>query len=449
MLIENWKLKPGDIICLHQDQEVPADIVLLISSEPSNAVYINTVQLDGESNIKVKSCIPDFSNNLIANYDIRCVYSVVSSVISSFRARIISLSTMTPISIVVEIEILRACQHRHLKNDEEMKDIEIKNLSIVEYLGNITHIFSDKTGTLTKNIMQLQGIVLDDFFYVNDPSEELNQFQKKLMEAKFSNGVEDHIQSIYSSLEKSLEYVGCTGIDDKLHDDVPEVIQSFQNAGIKFWVLTGDKVDTALAIARSSSIIKPTTNNIMLVDSSLDELRKTMEETMAFIIAGQLASIAFLKDEDETFLNLAKSVIACRLTPIQKAKLIEKCKKYCPEPNLTSLAVGDGANDASMIVQADVGVGIQSLDGSQAARISDVSIPNFCYLRKLLLYYGHQFHRKNIDLTYLSFFKSFIFAFANFYLSIATGASGSSVNSAIRQTVSGLFVCKMCITLPN
>jgi phospholipid-transporting ATPase len=74
-----------------------------------------------------------------------------------------------------------------------------------------------------------------------------------------------------------------------------------------------------------------------------------------------------------------------RVSPLQKALVVKLVKRSTKSP---LLAIGDGANDVSMIQAAHVGVGISGVEGLQAARSADVAISQFRYLRKLLLVHG-------------------------------------------------------------
>ena len=65
-------------------------------------------------------------------------------------------------------------------------------------------------------------------------------------------------------------------------------------------------------------------------------------------------------------------VLACRVSPKQKADIVNMIRTRFP--NKTTLAIGDGANDVNMILQAHVGVGILGKEGQQAARSADFSI---------------------------------------------------------------------------
>jgi P-type E1-E2 ATPase len=82
-----------------------------------------------------------------------------------------------------------------------------------------------------------------------------------------------------------------------------------------------------------------------------------------------------------------RSVIACRLTPVQK-QMIVGLVKVDTVPRAVTLAIGDGANDVSMIREADVGIGIIGKEGRQAANNADFAIGQFKFLRRLLLVHG-------------------------------------------------------------
>ena len=56
-------------------------------------------------------------------------------------------------------------------------------------------------------------------------------------------------------LEHDLELLGLTGVEDKLQDDVKSTLELLRNAGIKIWMLTGDKIETARCIAISTKLV--------------------------------------------------------------------------------------------------------------------------------------------------------------------------------------------------
>ena len=85
--------------------------------------------------------------------------------------------------------------------------------------------------------------------------------------------------------------------------------------------------------------------------------------------------------------SCSDSVIACRVSPLQKALLLKMVRKYV-SPTPTTLAIGDGANDVGMIQEAHIGIGISGLEGQQAVNASDFAIAQFRFLEPLLLIHG-------------------------------------------------------------
>ena len=67
---------------------------------------------------------------------------------------------------------------------------------------------------------------------------------------------EEEMMKLQEEIEKELIIIGATAIEDKLQDQVGETIEALKNAGIKVWVLTGDKVETAINIAYSCKLLQ-------------------------------------------------------------------------------------------------------------------------------------------------------------------------------------------------
>lgn len=99
-------------------------------------------------------------------------------------------------------------------------------------------------------------------------------------------------------------------------------------------------------------------------------------------------------------------VIGARATPGQKAEFVSLVKHTIPDSK--TLAVGDGANDVSMICTANVGIAIFGKEGLQASTASDFSIPEFKMLKPLLLHHGTEFARINKDYVLYNFYKNFV-----------------------------------------
>ncbi|RXH68731.1 hypothetical protein DVH24_031064 [Malus domestica] len=195
------------------------------------------------------------------------------------------------------------------------------------------------------------------------------------------------IAEVCQRLEHDFEILGVTAIEDRLQDGVPETIETLRKAGINFWMLTGDKQNTAIQIALSCNFISPEPKGqLLLIDGKTeDEVRRSLERVLltmrittsepkdvAFAIDGWSLEIA-LKHYRKAFTELAilsRTAICCRVTPSQKAQLVEILKSC----DYRTLAIGDGGNDVRMIQQADIGVGISGREGLQAARAADYSI---------------------------------------------------------------------------
>lgn len=97
------------------------------------------------------------------------------------------------------------------------------------------------------------------------------------------------------------------------------------------------------------------------------------------------------------------AVLCCRMSPIQKA-IIVKMIKNSPDRPITA-AIGDGANDVSMIQAAHVGLGIFGKEGRQAARAADFSFGRFRMVMKIFLVHGHWYYHRVATLVQYFFYK--------------------------------------------
>ncbi|GMS82167.1 hypothetical protein PENTCL1PPCAC_4342, partial [Pristionchus entomophagus] len=195
--------------------------------------------------------------------------------------------------------------------------------------------------------------------------------------------------------------VGATAIEDKLQEGVPETISKLKQANIKIWVLTGDKTETAINIAYSCNLLSDYMKHIVVIEVGQHDsyVSGMLEEGSASCLANERDKVAIVINGDSlgfaltprlerTLLELAcacDTVICCRVTPLQKAEVVDLVKR---NKKAVTLAVGDGANDVSMIKTAHIGVGISGQEGMQAVHSSDYSIGQFKYLERLLLVHG-------------------------------------------------------------
>jgi len=230
-------------------------------------------------------------------------------------------------------------------------------------------------------------------------------FKNKYDQAKLSvidrNGEMERVQT---TIENDLELLGLTGVEDKLQDNVKPTLELLRNAGIKIWMLTGDKVETASCIAVSSKLISRNSSIVKFCKiHDLIELKEklinlsSMSEA-CLVIDGETLQLCLTSCRNlfyETTKNLP-AVVCCRCSPTQKAdvtKLIKSRIKNCV------CAIGDGGNDVSMIQSADVGVGIVGKEGKQASLAADFSINQFQYLANLLLWHGRNSYKRSASLS--------------------------------------------------
>ncbi|KAK4055166.1 aminophospholipid translocase [Microbotryomycetes sp. JL201] len=253
------------------------------------------------------------------------------------------------------------------------------------------------------------------------------------------NGRAEELAKAAEIIERDLFLLGATAIEDKLQDGVPDTIYTLQQAGIKVWVLTGDRQETAINIGLSCRLISESMSLVIVNEENShdtkDFLSKRLEavknsrnagdfEELALVIDGKSLSFALEKETSKIFLELAvmcKAVVCCRVSPLQKALVVKLVKK-----NLKAilLAIGDGANDVSMIQAAHVGVGISGVEGLQAARSSDVAISQFRYLKKLLLVHGTWSYQRLSKLILYSFYKNIALYMTGFWFAFQNSFSG-------------------------
>ncbi|CAG9864504.1 unnamed protein product [Phyllotreta striolata] len=282
---------------------------------------------------------------------------------------------------------------------------------------------------------------------------QYDEWYKKHREIEFAvDNLERRIRDSYSSIECNLTLLGATGIEDRLQEGVPETLSSLISAGIVIWVLTGDKPETAINIAYSAKLFSPqmellkifarskeaaeTTIHCFLSDierSERDEQQQSgsssasMKKTRALAVDGK--TLTFVLDRranlTKPFLKLTtycNSVLCCRATPLQKAYIVRVVKE---ELKKRTLAIGDGANDVSMIQTADVGVGISGQEGLQAVMAADFTLPRFKYLETFLLVHGHWSYDRLSRMVLYFFYKNAAFVFLCFWYQLYCGFSGT------------------------
>ncbi|KAH8418901.1 hypothetical protein KR222_003800 [Zaprionus bogoriensis] len=251
----------------------------------------------------------------------------------------------------------------------------------------------------------------------------------------------------YSKIESDLDLLGATAVEDALQDDVADTLVSLQAAGIKIWVLTGDKVETALNIALSCGHIPPDAKKYIILEcKSKEDLLvhlNTLEREIVFgigrecalLIDGKSLSVA-LSEAPKEFRDVAvkcTAVLCCRLSPLQKSEVVALIKSS--NENYNTASIGDGANDVSMIQEAHVGIGIMGREGRQAARCADFAFAKFCMLKRLLLVHGHYHSVRLCFLVLYFFYKNIVFMGIMFLFQFHTLFSSSSVYDSLFLTL--------------
>lgn len=266
------------------------------------------------------------------------------------------------------------------------------------------------------------------------PEQEFHEWQQVFEKAATTVGGNraEELDKAAEIIEHGFFLLGATAIEDRLQDGVPDTIHTLQTAGIKVWVLTGDRQETAINIGMSCKLISEDMTLLIINEADSFATRASLQkkldainnqiatggdvDTLALIIDGKSLTFALEKDVEKLFLELAvmcKAVICCRVSPLQKALVVKLVKR-----NLKALllAIGDGANDVSMIQAAHVGVGISGVEGLQAARSADVAIGQFRYLRKLLLVHGAWSYQRISRVILYSFYKNIAMFMTQFWV---------------------------------
>uniref|UniRef100_A0A1I7XHX0 P-type phospholipid transporter n=1 Tax=Heterorhabditis bacteriophora TaxID=37862 RepID=A0A1I7XHX0_HETBA len=420
-----------------------------------------------------------------------------------FFSYVILLNTVVPISLYVSVEIIRFIHSLWINYDQDMyyengdKSVPARahTTTLNEELGQVQYVFSDKTGTLTRNIMtfnkctingisygdvfDLQGHPIEitdrtiplDFSWNSHYEQSFRFYDRKLLDATKIGTFEEVYELLcildFNNERKRMSVITrnsqgqiklyCKGADMMIMER-RSFLKSFNRLvnlhritnyfGFEFiGVLL--KIpryfqETAINIAYSCRLLTDEMKEIVVIDGQthnevevqLKDTKKTFDgimampsnvrdkprfeietihddgqETMSYgvsssyspggdsrdgegvalVINGDSLTFALGEQLERIFLEIATmcmAVICCRVTPLQKAQVVDLVKR---NKKAVTLSIGDGANDVSMIKTAHIGVGISGQEGMQAVLASDYSIGQFRYLERLLLVHGRPF----------------------------------------------------------
>ncbi|KAJ0785150.1 putative P-type phospholipid transporter [Helianthus annuus] len=565
--LKPWmNIRVGDVVKVEKDQFFPADLLLLSSSYEDGICYVETMNLDGETNLKVKrslestlsldddSTFKDFRGTIKCEDPNPNLYTgqngseiELEAVTVSKESSGISIKGFSfedsrlmngnwareanPDVLLLFFRVLALChtaipefneetdsysyeaespdegaflvaarefgfefcrrtqssifvRERNFSS-QEFVEREFKLLNLMDFTSKrkrMSVIVQDETtGQILLLCKGADSIIFDRLskngrMFEEATTKHLNDYgeaglrtlalaYKKLDESEYISWNEEFIKAktaiggdreamlerVSDMMEKDFILVGATAVEDKLQQGVPQCIDKLAQAGLKIWVLTGDKMETAINIGFACSLLRQGMKQICIsanVDMLNQDSKNAVKENIkiqltnayqmvkverdphaafALIIDGKTLTYALEEDMKHRFFKLAvkcASVICCRVSPKQKALVTRLVKEGSGK---TTLAIGDGANDVGMIQEADIGIGISGVEGMQAVMASDFSIAQFQFLERLLVVHGHWCYKRIAQMICYFFYKNIAFGLTLFYFEAFTGFSGQSV----------------------
>jgi len=259
--------------------------------------------------------------------------------------------------------------------------------------------------------------------------------QKILSEEEWQYFYEDHkaakeavvdrdvkVNEAIERLEEGLDLVGLSGVEDKLQEGIRHSLEALRNAGIKIWMLTGDKRETATCIAVSSKLAARTHSFMQMELKDVNDAHRQLKEFAAsydtiLVVDGNSLKILLEENLRELFYDSTKhapAVVCCRCSPTQKAEIVTMIRDFS---GLQCAAIGDGGNDVSMIQAANIGVGIVGKEGKQASLAADYSILRFKDITKLLLWHGRNSYYNSAMMSQFIIHRGCIMAFIQYIYS--------------------------------
>lgn len=338
---------------------------------------------------------------------------------------------------------------------------------------------------ILKNIRESQGIkktIDENSFYRSLVIAYKEIKEKEIIDEYEQIGLANRnkkVEEIFEKIENNLKYLGSTFVEDSLEEGVKPTIEDFLKAGIKVWMITGDKKETASSCGRlcglsnnandgpnnnengnqrsNNNIERPSgsggennnaTNNInengnnnfngrrpgnlqnlnnrtinrqnnVEFKNSKSTVDNVHDDIPNCIVIS--ASDIIKKLERDDF--IPEKAIIYRASPEQKAKIA----KLLVNSGIHTLAIGDGNNDVMMLQASHIGVGIKGNEGTQASLCADFSVPSFICLKRLLFVHGRYNFIRFSKLTVNSIYKNLLLIFIQFYYNFYNGYSGRPV----------------------
>lgn len=277
--------------------------------------------------------------------------------------------------------------------------------------------------------------------------KELNESEviDILKDFKQENNI--YLEEVRKLFESDLTLQGCSGIEDILQYRAQETIESLIVSGIKVWMLTGDRQETAINIAIRVGIISDEMDVVIFDENELNSFSNNVRgnenvhykssllerenspskfSNVVLVIDSQILEKA-LSNNETKFASIATncaSVVFSRVTPQQKAQVVRLIQEFTKQ---RVLAIGDGGNDCTMLQTANVGVGIHGSEGMQAYNVSDFGISQFCHLQPLVLVHGRLCYRRTSILVLYNLYKCFTLNIVSVYFGFTSLFTGSKL----------------------
>ncbi|KAK0400356.1 hypothetical protein QR680_003461 [Steinernema hermaphroditum] len=405
----------------------------------------------------------DWDRTIIPNTSEKSGKQIALIALLMFFSYIILLNTVVPISLYVSVEVLRFAHSMFINFDREM------------YYGNGDIAARARTTTLNEELGQETAInigyscrllteEMKEVFVVNGKEEKEVEVQlksiKRKLDAAMANrlgrdepqprstfyhmDVDRYINDIIAMLdEKDSE------LENKDKTETYEM--QYRGFGRRVSHVTCSREPPRLYEERgganynpSSAVSNDATGRSPGADlNNCPNWPNDNERTGGYglVITGEALEHALKAQFERALLDIGcmcSSVICCRVTPLQKAKVVNLVKR---NKKSVTLAVGDGANDVSMIKTAHIGVGISGQEGMQAVLASDYSIGQFRYLQRLLLVHGRWSYYRMAKFLRYFFYKNFSFTLTHFWYSFFCGYSAQLVYDPVL-----IALYNMCFT---
>ncbi|KAI5192757.1 phospholipid-transporting ATPase [Nematocida minor] len=204
--------------------------------------------------------------------------------------------------------------------------------------------------------------------------------------------------------EGSSAYTGTLYIEDTLQPRVSLTVESIVAKGICIWMLTGDRKESAVSCGISAG----------------------MEHNPYKVFSGT-ELIQLLDSSGSSALLDHSSIIVYRCSPEDKRTLTRKLRVS----GKIVLTIGDGDNDIGMLEEADIGVSVCSMESTRASFSSDITIPSFYGLGRLIVAHGPVSLERLNSVFMFFMFKSVCLAVCQCLYGVFVGSSGSIASSSL------------------